>query len=415
MSLLVSFVSPVWTEVDGGSDLTVTASTITAATMAENAVDYVYYDYGASYWSEDYDFTFRFKYTESTDSQLMYPWALISTTVGATGQRVGVDNVQYLKFTTSGGYGNLYAGCCHGASDTVSTALGSLVQNKEYTIRVVRNEAVGTYGYFYMEVYNDPEMTDLVGRKANIIPSAKDDMRYMVVMSSYGSGGLTDTFSGYITKLCLDANPYSKEAIRTKVRYALNEATASTWSDAELNYIINDVIRDITMYAGCSQNILGASTTASTRYVAYTTTSPDLYGGGKVEVVDYKPSSGSRYALIERDVRSFGRLQTPGTAPMYYADWDEKVWIDPLPDATYDLDIYYVCFQKDETTDVYIPIMHPAFRNLIVPCVTAKALLKIKKYAAARQLWTLAMNELVYLKQLLLDNIPDSVTDLRYQ
>ena len=203
-------------------------------------------------------------------------------------------------------------------------------------------------------------------------------------------------------------DPYQLSVLRTKVRDALNEASEGFWLDTEIDSFINEAIRDIAEKSACVEDIQPIATTAGIRYVSY--------AGIACQNLDYKPSSGHRFSLIQRDARSFGRLQKPGAAPQYFADLGGNVWIDPLPGDIYYLDAYTVLdVTVDLTDDEEVPVIPEAFRNLIVPRATAMALTKEQRYAVAKQLMSIYMNELNYLKQVYVDIIPDTKDDLRYQ
>ena len=395
-----------WTEVDAGNILTVAADTITGALVALDSVAYVYHDYGASYWSGQYDFSFKFKCGSSSGAEIVYPFALLNGTVGAIGARLAAaDDCHFL------GYGSAVftLGEQNGAalaSDTSAGASPAIADGVEYTIRVCRDETVGTYGTLYAYIYLDPDMTILVDT-LSVTLTEKQDFRYFYAFSSQGSSTST-TFNGYVKDLCLDANPYSLYALRTKVRDSLNESTAAFWTDAEINANINDSCREIAELAECQQFTQAISTTQNVRYVAYT--------GLACRALDYKPGSGARYSLIQRDARSFGKLQLDPSAPRVFQDLGGKVWIDPLPDATYNLDAYSVRQLSSElTADTQVPALPPAFRCEIVPAALSICLQKEQRAAAARQLYGIAVNETVYLKQLLLAPIPDARADSMYK
>lgn len=406
MSLKIDYTSG-WTETDTGSYLTVAASQITAAALTLNAVSYVHKDYTASYFSGDIDFTFQFKCTSSTDSEIVFPIALLNGSVGAIGARIAAnDDCIYLKYSNA----TFTLGEQNSSGSTTDTSVGAspaIAEGTEYTIRFVRDEEVGTYGTLYAFIYLEPEMLTLVDT-LTVTLTEKADFQYLFAFSSNGASSGA-AFNGYVKNLCLDANPYTLGTLRTKVRDALNETTDALYTDTEIDRAINDAIRDICKYGQVKRGIEALTATGSTRYISYT--------GAACRALEYKPAAGTRKSLIARDVRSFGTLQfKDSSTPAVFEDFGGKVWVEPIPSTTWAFDAFVISdAPSDLTLDVQVPLIPPAFRGLIVPCAVSSMVWKDGKTAVAQQMRARFENELYYLSQLLLENVPDSVEDTKYR
>lgn len=197
------------------------------------------------------------------------------------------------------------------------------------------------------------------------------------------------------------AYTYPLSEIRTRVRDILNESTATFWTDAELTAYINDGVRAIAEIGRCIQTInTTAATVNGTRTVAFT--------GYSVEAVLYQPSSGTEKALVKTDELRFGRLQSNGTYPQFFAETGQYVAIEPIPDAAYNLDIYYYAAPTDMSGDADVPSVPLAYRQLIILYALYRAYMKERSFGAGMQCYQMFMNELAFEAMDIPVNVPNS-------
>jgi len=391
-----------YTEVDSSSRLTVAASLLTITDLDTDETMQLTYDFTASYFSSDFEHTLKINVTTGTGAESCYVWGMSDSVASPIGTLIAANtDLLALAWTN----GTLILTERNNTSSTTDTS-SALSLSTTYYLRVVRDESVGTYGTLYCYIYTDPEYTTLVDTLSVTLTESKD-WRYLWAASSVGNGAGSTAFSGTIATLVLDAYPYTLGNLRTRVRDIINESTAVFWTDADLNGAINDGVREIAEIARAIQNIDSATTTASTRTVSFT--------GYTVANALYKPSSGTQLSLIEIDPLKDGNYPTNGTTPQFFWNANANIGIEPLPDATYNLDLYVVDEPTDLTVDSQIPVIHPAFRPLIVPYACARAFQKEMNYGPAIQLKAIFNNEIVFQAQDILSNIPNAREESRYE
>lgn len=136
--------------------------------------------------------------------------------------------------------------------------------------------------------------------------------------------------------------------MRSDVRAHLDEATATYWSDAQLNVWINDALRDIARRTETLQTLSTISVVANTR--SYTLNfSPNLIRVHRVEF-DPGPGSGPVYPLEPRQFyeldQIWGTQQSQTRAyPDYWALWGNppnlQIYLYPVPSQVGNLNVWY--------------------------------------------------------------------------
>lgn len=392
-----------YSETDTSTRLTVAATTLTIADLDTDEDMRLIKDFTASYFSGDFEHTLKINVTTGTGAEACYVWALTNSVANPIGSLI-TANTDLLALEWLNGTLVLIE-----RNSTVSTTdtSSSLSLSTNYYLRVVRDEAVGTYGTLYCYIYTDPEYTTIVDT-LTVTLTETNDWRYLWGCSSVGDGAGSTAFSGTIANLSLDINPYTLEGLRTRVRDMLNESTASFWTDAELNAFINDGIRTIAEISGSIQHIDALTTTNGTRTVSYT--------GYRMSNVLYKPASGTQSSLIEIDPLRDGNYRVNSTTPQFFWNGNAIIGIEPVPDATYNLDGYVNDVPTaDLTVDSQLPEIPPAFRPLIVDYACSRACIKEQNWGPALQYQTIFMNELGYHTVDLLMNTPTAENELSYE
>jgi len=187
--------------------------------------------------------------------------------------------------------------------------------------------------------------------------------------------------------------------IRARVRSLMNEDSNSTFlTDAILNRFINDGERDIAIKTGCIENIDTATTTASTRLVAFS--------GHKVKYVEY---AGSTRTGIQRVTpKHLGFSTYSGATPQYWFQWGGSVVIDPLPATAYTLYLYvsdYPQTEMSESTDE--PAIPSSFHEDIVQYALARALMRDRKWQQAAFVYNKYIESIQAKKQMIVAQQPD--------
>lgn len=378
-----------YTEVDTPVALTVAATTITVAALDDDAEAYVTYDFTASYFSADFEHTLNFECTATTGSETIYLWAMCDT-VDEIGALITADtDLLCLSWENA----SLVLTERNASSSTTDTSASSLSEDTAYYVRVVRDEAVGTYGTLYCYIYTDPEYMVLFDTLA-VTLTEKKDFRYLYAVSGKGDGGGSVAWTGTINNLALDPYPYTMDNTRTRIRDLLNEATADFYTDAQINRWINDGERDIAE-KGLALCHIDASTdiTVSTRAVAFT--------AHKVGFVEYTYDTTEGLGLKRITTNQVGKLAGSGTAPQRWFTIGTNIGVEPVPDAgTYDLNLYVYDYPSVEmSVDSAIPEIPPEFRPLLVLFGFAKGLEKIQRNNQALQVYGMYLNELLHARQ----------------
>jgi len=390
-----------YSETDAASRLTVAANTLTIGGLDDDEDLRLTKDFTSGYFSGDFEHTLEIKVTTGTGAESCYVWALTNSVANPLGTlRSAAADMLALQWLD----GTLVLIEVETSEYTDTSTALSLATT--YYLRVVRDESVGTYGTLYCYIYTDREYCNLVDTLSLTLHAA-NDWQYLWGCGGVGNGAGGTAFSGTIANLTLDAYAYTLEGIRTRIRDILNESTAAFWTDSELDYWINDGIREIAELTGCVQHIDALVTTNGVRTVAYT--------GHDVAAVEYKPASGTRVALAQAEPLRDGHGRYKGTAPQFFWTGKGVIGIDPLPDAAYNLDVYINDVASDLTVDSEIPEIPPAFRPLLVYYGLYRAFLKEGNFGAASLFHQIYQSELIYTAQDNIINIPDARSELRYE
>jgi hypothetical protein len=387
-----------YTETDTSSRLTVATNTLTIAGLDTDETMQLVYDFGAGYFSGDFEHSLNFKVTVGTGAESCYLWAMSDSIANPVGSLITADTDLIALNWTNGVLILTERNSTVSTTDTSS----ALSLATDYYVRIVRDESVGTYGTLYCYIYSDREYCELVDIISVTLTEAKD-WRYLWAASSVGDGAGSTVFTGTISNLTLDAYPYTLKGIRTRTRDLLDEDTPELWSNTELNYLINDGIREIAEIAGCIQNIDSLSTTSGVRTVSVT--------GYDVDTIEYLTTT--PVSLIEIYPVADGHLANSG-APKHWWQGLNQIGIDPLPDATYTLNGYIYDKPTDLTVDSQIPEIPPAFRPLIVLYVCHVAYLKRSNVVVSDFYEQIYKSELGYTARYNLVNLPTARSETRY-
>lgn len=191
--------------------------------------------------------------------------------------------------------------------------------------------------------------------------------------------------------------------IRARVRSLMDEDSNSTFlTDAILNRFINDGERDIAIKTGCIENIDSATTTASTRLVAFS--------GHKIKDVEYIPASGSRLGVQRITPKHLGRVPVNGSTPQYWCQWGGNAVVHPIPGSTtYTLYFYvsdYPHTEMSEDTDE--PAIPSSYHEDIVQYALFKSLMRDRKWQQAAFVYNKYIESIQAKKQMITAQQPDN-------
>ncbi len=370
-----------FTEVDGASRISVAQNVITISNLDDDEVCYVYKDFGDAYFSADFESFFRFKFTLGTGAESIY-LAAYANGVGAIPALVAANgDALWLAWDN----GTLTLAESNSGAVSSETVAG-LSLDVEYFVRLARDENVGTYGTFYLYVYSNRQMTDLIG-STSVSLTKKTDFRYLYAASGKSTGTGGTALSGTISYLDLTAHPHTRKRIRedlkeiifsTSDRETVDEGFVSA---ADLNQWIDDAVADICVRALCDRDIDSVSTSNGQRFVSYT--------GIKVLHVVY-----NNIGIPQIRETQIGWEQTGETTPHQWFDDKSQIGVEPLPDGTYSLTLYLADQAPTMTSDYEIPLILPQFREIIFFYCMVRWLLKTPFAAMAAQFFNLYLQEL---------------------
>ena len=182
----------------------------------------------------------------------------------------------------------------------------------------------------------------------------------------------------------------------------LRESTASFWTDAQLTIYINEAVRTIAQRVDAYRTISTAySTAALTRTVAFS--------GYKCLAVEYNEK-----ALIKITPLQLGHIKLDGILPQFWFEYGNYIGIEPIPADIYPLTLYLASIPTALSGVNDVPVIPYSLCGLITPFAAARAFEQDNKKDVAAELMGMFDNDLEFLSQALLPNIPDGVQDVRF-
>ena len=200
----------------------------------------------------------------------------------------------------------------------------------------------------------------------------------------------------------MTAYSYTLATLRIEVRALLKEATASFWTNAQIDSYINDAISDISVKSGCYRSTVSVNTTTLTRLVLFT--------GYKCVAVEY-----NKVSLIKIYPLQAGHVKLNGVAPQYWFEFGSSIGIEPIPPGAYALTLYTLLAPATLVNEADVPDIPYTFCHLIIPYATSLALQEDAKYGAAKLIMDVYDNELTFVTMSIVPNIPDGEENLRFK
>lgn len=181
-----------YTEVDPGSDYTVTSTTIDVSGLKRNIDAYVYKDFGAAYFDGDFIHYYEMNAHGATNG-IWYNWGLANIVDdfngidSSSGDLLAVNIYSIYPSTVQ------LRECDAG---TIYFDSGTINNDTLYYFTVERDESVGTYGTLYCRIYSDEAKTTLVDTLTVALHSSKKDYQYFYAANSHNSGTTENFASG---------------------------------------------------------------------------------------------------------------------------------------------------------------------------------------------------------------------------
>ena len=376
-----------YTEVDTATRMAIAAGKITVLALDNDEDSRLYKDFTAGYFSADFEHQLTFTCSSATDSAVTYLWGLSNTTT-SLGTQQAANTTPMLAVRYSNGTIAVVEG--NGSYVTTQDSTATVSEDHDYYLRICRNESVGTHGTLYCYIYGNSSCTELI-ETVSLALTVKTDFRYLFAFSGQGSGTGGNAWNGSVETLVLENHPFRLDSLIATVRYYLREATARFWSDAELTDYINMTVREIAANTGCIQRSLLRTTADGERAVAE--------ADSKVIAVEYIPASGSGKYLRNITGMMLGhiKLTYDDGSPQYWFEEENAIGIEPIPNDTYSLRLYYSAPPDWEVSlDTDVPCLPPAYYMALIYNVVYLAMVKDNKLAPAVLINSFYNNEIAF-------------------
>jgi hypothetical protein len=231
------------------------------------------------------------------------------------------------------------------------------------------------------------------------------------------------------------AYPYQLSDLRSKVQAAILEYSSTIFPDAEIDRALNDGQMDVAAKGLCIERTVGWITDPSTRTLDLTTTIYVTADDGwtyltdpsgayivvdayyidviKVLGIEYKPTSGTRTALLPITPQQLGHVAVKGVEPEFFFRWGKYVGAEPKPAAiAYQMDIHVaqapVALMEAATP---LPEVPQAYVLLLVDYAIFRCLLKLRKFAIALAVYNHYTDKLRELRKTVTNKYPNMAED----
>ena len=194
----------IFSEVDPNASITITSDTqISFSNLVRTSTSYVHLDRGVNYFDGNFEFKVDLNVTSAQDGAFVNIWG-VSNDVGANWIS-GLQNKSGIGVWFAKVSGTSYIIALREKDG--STAYDSSYSYSEVTLlpkylKIVRDEAVGTYGTCYCYIYSDSARTILLSTLTITLHTSKKDYRYLYALNTIGPGdGAGVTVTGSVSNL----------------------------------------------------------------------------------------------------------------------------------------------------------------------------------------------------------------------
>ncbi len=211
-----------YTEVDAGSDITITSSRVTFTVLPRNVESYVYYDKAAGFFDGSVGWIHNFEmFVSASDTgSVAVGWMVSNTIDDLAGQRGVVSRLNFYW----GGDEKMVLEEGNGTANQFDVQASTLSLSTLYYMQVEVDPAVGSFGTVYGRVFSDSDRTSLVEEMFLAIAGSVKDYRYIYGLNTFNSGTAQD-ITGYVQNLDLAPSPpvtIDSHAYLAKIRQQKN-------------------------------------------------------------------------------------------------------------------------------------------------------------------------------------------------
>ena len=176
-----------YTKVDPNSHFYSVTNLAADFAIFKNEDMYLYKDYTAGYFDGDFTHLVTVNYDSSNDASFAGIWGLANDVNDFKGiEDIAEDYLVVYLTETAPDYFIYLQECVAGAT---YSDFGEINNGTDYFLKIVRNEAIGTYGTLYCYIYSDEARTVLVDT-LTLTLHKKTDFRYIYAVVSYNSGDI---------------------------------------------------------------------------------------------------------------------------------------------------------------------------------------------------------------------------------
>ena len=188
-----------FTETDPSNKLTVTSTKIDAAALPEEDIAHVVLDKGAGFFDGDFEHLLE-GYVDAATVNGIHSggWGVGDHANPETTDNTKGDSL-FMKLQEESAVA-IFTASEHDNSNTYQDTV-SVNKDTLYYLKIVRDEAVGTYGTLYVYVYSDSGRTTLVDTASLALHTSKKDFRYLYGWLNYANEVGAYTFTGYVQNL----------------------------------------------------------------------------------------------------------------------------------------------------------------------------------------------------------------------
>jgi len=133
--------------------------------------------------------------------------------------------------------------------------------------------------------------------------------------------------------------------IETMARQRYNAVGDSFWASTEMMGLIWQACQELAREAKCIRRVFTTTTVAGTREYAFPTNVTAIkriiYNGIRLDEVQF---------TVDDDLTSFYETTTNQGPPETFVQWNETLYLRPIPDGAYTLKIYGYCEPQEVTS-----------------------------------------------------------------
>lgn len=174
-----------YTESDPGSEITVTSTKVSWASMARDVDSWVVDDKGVDHFDGDFTHLVETQLTADGSTGLGTFWA-IANAIDTWDDIDAAGGSQLLAFFYGTGPA-IYIREIDSGTQYSDTSV-NLSAGTTYYLEIERDESVGTHGTLYCRIYSDSGRTTLVDTLSIALHSSKKDFRYIYACQNLNTG-----------------------------------------------------------------------------------------------------------------------------------------------------------------------------------------------------------------------------------